>query len=95
MSRWASSCRTRVSSWPERLVVDRQNAEVIAGQPEQEIPAAQGAPCQLPALAAPAGAAFEGVEFRLAQPDVRGVGPGPGGDLLPAIVRQDFAQLVG
>ena len=68
---------------------------MVAGEPEQEVAAAQRLPHRLPAALAPAGVVGQRLEGELAQPQPVGVGGGARRHRLAAVVGQHFAQLVG
>src|SRR5262249_55034818 len=78
-----------------QLVVDRQGPEMVAGDPDEEVAAAQGLAHRLAAVAPPRLVLVERIEGELANPDVGGVGGGPRGDRLAPVVGEHFEQFVG
>ena len=64
-----------------QLVVDRQGAEMVAGDPEEEVAGPQGLPRRLPSLLAPAGVILDGFKGEFLQPHLVGVGCARVGEL--------------
>src|SRR5579875_3188186 len=84
----------RVLAAAGQFVVDRQGAQVVARDPEQEVALTQHLPHRLPPLPPPIGVGVERLEAELTQTDLIGVAAGTRRHSFTAIVSKDFAQLI-
>ncbi len=78
-----------------QLVVDRQGAEMIARDPEEEVARAQDLPGRSPPLFAPAGVSLDSFKGEFLQAYLVSVDLRPRGRTFTAIVGQDFTEFVG
>ena len=85
----------RVLAVAGQFLIDRQNAEMVAGDPEQEIAFGPDLTHRLPARSAPVLVRLQRLESELAEADLALVGAGPRRHLFAPVVGQDFAKLVG